>query len=65
MAERKFGRKRKIRSYDYRGERTAKNISEKVEDIISMANYDTDPFGSYTGIPVQKNEVPVQDADDL
>lgn len=25
----------------------------------------TDPFGSYTGQPRNKNEVPVQDADDL
>lgn len=25
----------------------------------------TDPFGSYTGIPADKDEKPVQDADDL
>ena len=25
----------------------------------------SDPFGSYTGIPADKNEIPVQDADDL
>ena len=25
----------------------------------------SDPFGSYTGIPADKNEKPVQDADDL
>jgi hypothetical protein len=25
----------------------------------------TDPFGSYTGRPVDRNEKPVQDADDL
>ena len=25
----------------------------------------TDPFGSYTGRPVDKNEHPIQDADDL
>ena len=25
----------------------------------------TDPFGSYTGIPADKQEKPVQDADDL
>lgn len=25
----------------------------------------TDPFGSYTGRPLDKNEKPVQDADDL
>lgn len=25
----------------------------------------TDPFGSYTGIPIDQDEKPVQDADDL
>ena len=25
----------------------------------------TDPFGSYTGVPEDPNETPVQDADDL
>ena len=25
----------------------------------------TDPMGSYTGIPVEKEDKPVQDADDL
>ena len=25
----------------------------------------TDPMGSYTGIPADKGEIPVQDADDL
>ncbi len=25
----------------------------------------TDPFGSYTGVPKEKDEKPVQDADDL
>lgn len=25
----------------------------------------TDPFGSYTGRPLDKNEKPIQDADDL
>lgn len=25
----------------------------------------SDPLGSYTGKPINKNEVPVQDADDL
>lgn len=27
--------------------------------------YNTDPNGSYTGQPVDKSEIPVQDADDL
>lgn len=26
---------------------------------------DTDPFGSYTGVPQESDETPVQDADDL
>ena len=25
----------------------------------------TDPLGSYTGIPLERDEIPVQDADDL
>lgn len=25
----------------------------------------TDPLGSYTGVPIEKDEKPVQDADDL
>ena len=25
----------------------------------------TDPLGSYTGVPLDPNEMPVQDADDL
>ena len=25
----------------------------------------TDPFGSYTGVPLNENEEPVQDVDDL
>ena len=25
----------------------------------------TDPFGSYTGVPMDANEHPIQDADDL
>jgi hypothetical protein len=35
------------------------------EMIAGMASPDTDPNGSYTGKPVNKNEKPVQDADDL
>lgn len=45
--------------------RKVKN-SPKVESIVNT-NYapETDPFGSYTGKPVNKYEVPVQDQDDL
>ncbi|MBQ8732114.1 MAG: hypothetical protein IJY82_04725 [Oscillospiraceae bacterium] len=36
-----------------------------VEQIISMPPSRNDPFGSYTGKPMEKYEVPVQDQDDL
>ena len=45
----------------------AKN-SPKVERVIAEAckvNEQFDPSGSYTGKPVNENEKPVQDADDL
>lgn len=32
------------------------------EDMLSG---DTDPNGSYTGVPLNKDEIPVQDVDDL
>jgi hypothetical protein len=35
---------------------------QKLEDTEI---YNTDPNGSYTGKPVDENETPVQDADDL
>ena len=31
----------------------------------SMASPKTDPQGSYTGVPADREEKPVQDADDL
>ncbi len=30
-----------------------------------LPHAETDPFGSYTGVPMDIDEVPVQDADDL
>ncbi|HAN21957.1 MAG: hypothetical protein A2Y15_05730 [Clostridiales bacterium GWF2_36_10] len=40
------------------------NISpESIGDDLLFS--DTDPNGSYTGVPRDDNEVPVQDADDL
>lgn len=36
-----------------------------VNAIINQEPSDTDPNGSYTGKPLDQNEVPVQDADDL
>lgn len=66
MAERKYGRKRHYQSFDKNGQYAKeKHISNKIDDLISLANYDTDPFGSYTGVAENRYEVPVQDADDL
>ncbi len=39
---------------------TALKCTESYEDVIC-----TDPNGSYTGVPEDENEVPVQDVDDL
>ena len=36
-----------------------------VEELVEMQSSQTDPFGSYTGVPVNPYETPVQDADDL
>lgn len=44
-----------------------KNIEKNqvIQAIIRQHASDTDPDGSYTGRPQNKNEKPVQDADDL
>lgn len=39
-----------------------KKMKQKTEEKETIA---TDPMGSYTGIPADKGEIPVQDADDL
>lgn len=40
-------------------------INMKVQQIIAGNVSQTDPFGSYTGVPINPGEVPVQDVDDL
>ena len=54
------------------GKKTAevmKKPREMIADMVSRATdpsgSNTDPNGSYTGAPVNRNEKPVQDADDL
>jgi len=42
-----------------------RKASQKARQIISGTASRTDPNGSYTGIPADRNETPVQDADDL
>lgn len=69
MTQKKTGKTRI--SYDKNGRcdlqyhNANQSVSQKVNRIISMANYDTDPLGSYTGLPENNREVPTQDADDL
>lgn len=36
-----------------------------VQSLSQPATADTDPMGSYTGVPLDPNETPIQDADDL
>ena len=38
---------------------------EKNWPISSFFPFDVDPFGSYTGVPEEELDQPVQDADDL
>ncbi len=40
-------------------------VAEKVKEFCPMQNCATDPNGSYTGVPENPCDVPVQDADDL
>ncbi|MDR0984349.1 MAG: hypothetical protein LBL93_05000 [Ruminococcus sp.] len=42
---------------------TIQNRGGKIIHSPLMSEFDTD--GSYTGVPLDKNETPVQDADDL
>ncbi|MCI8407348.1 MAG: hypothetical protein HFE43_10240 [Oscillospiraceae bacterium] len=39
--------------------------SPLVDSIINQPPSESDPQGSYTGLPLDDREVPVQDADDL
>lgn len=39
--------------------------NKRVEAIVNMAPSQTDPQGSYTGNPLNEDERPVQDQDDL
>ena len=39
-----------------------KNKHQKTKETETIG---TDPMGSYTGVPADKGEIPVQDADDL
>ncbi len=42
-----------------------KNVMDVPLSLIGMMGAPTDPNGSYTGVPINPFEDPVQDADDL
>ncbi len=42
-----------------------KDPMKKAKTLIDMRSTETDPYGSYTGVPADPTEEPVQDADDL
>ena len=46
-------------------EKKQDQVMNKPRGIISMKSLATDPNGSYTGVPEDYGERPVQDADDL
>lgn len=51
-----------------RGDMPEHTGSDKLEEVLEAASAvteDYDPGGSYTGRPVDEEEKPVQDADDL
>jgi len=52
-------------SISARNKKTDKVMQKPREMIADVVAKDTDPNGSYTGAPVNRNEKPVQDADDL
>lgn len=41
------------------------SLDKTVKEIVNQPYSKTDPNGSYTGKPVDKYAVPIQDADDL
>lgn len=45
-------------------EKTAENTASLLS-MFEGRSTETDPFGSYTGVPENRYEEPVQDADDL
>ena len=45
--------------------RTESKPMQKAKELSQFMSTKTDPMGSWTGQPVDPQEVPVQDADDL
>ena len=47
--------------------KTNKSVMDNpiIKNLINQQPAKKDPFGSYTGIPIDKNVKPIQDVDDL
>lgn len=60
-----MGKKHKDGPVEELSGRDKVRVSRLVEHMIAIPPSRTDPNGSYTGRPMNKYEVPVQDADDL
>lgn len=60
-------KKKEIKKKDTK-KRTNMTPTEVALQIVRETNETgmmTDPFGSWTGVPIERDSVPVQDADDL
>ena len=44
---------------------SSQKSNESSESYTSEDQVDTDPLGSWTGVPADRNDVPTQDVDDL
>ena len=42
-----------------------KRVQKKVDPLLKEGSMKTDPLGSWTGLPRDRNDEPTQDADDL
>ena len=60
-----MGKKHKDGPVEELSGRDKVRVSRLVEHMIAIPPSRTDPNGSYTARPMNKYEVPVQDADDL
>ena len=49
----------------YNFKKSKKKIYLNIVDSLDNSPSDTDPLGMYTGVPQDKYDVPIQDADDL
>lgn len=54
-----------MKDFNTKDKKTPQKAWSVVNAFVGKNQLKTDPLGSWTGNPVNKHEVPVQDADDL